>query len=390
MDKRVAVLVGLFVWVFLPLKAQQDSIRVSLLTCAPGSEIYSLFGHMALRYVDVASGEDVVYNYGMFSFDTPGFVLRFVRGETDYQLGRAPYDFFVWQYALRGSSVYQQVLDLDPAEKRKLGELLETNYRPANRTYRYNYFYDNCTTRARDRVEECIEGNVVYPSGISGLSFRDIVHRYTQGHAWDELGIDLCLGSEADVPIDARQQMFAPFFLREAAGKAIVERNGGKRPLVWDEIKVVDVEPDGEEGGFPLSPMACALLLLGITCLLAWRQCRKKKVFWLWDILLFGAQGVAGCIIAFLFFFSVHPTVGSNWLILLFNPIPLAYLPFMVFRAVKGKKDFYHCIAAVYLTLFVISMPVMPQKFNATILPLALCLLVWSASHWFLYCKTKR
>ena len=108
---------------------------------------------------------------------------------------------------------------------------------------------------------------------------------------------------------------------------------------------------------------------------------------WMWDALLFGAQGLGGCIIAFLFFFSVHPTVGSNWLILLFNPLPLLYLPFLIYKGVKGKKDGFHRVNVVYLTLFIIIMPFVQQKFPATILPLALSLLICSAGHLYLYYK---
>ena len=385
MNKLLIIFVLLLSFWMQPVRAQQDSIKVSLLTCAPGTEIYALFGHTALRYEDPARGEDLVFNYGMFSFNTPNFILRFVKGETDYQLGISPYSSFEWQYAMRGSSVYQQVLNLTLEEKLQLRNLLEVNYRPENRIYRYNFFFDNCTTRARDRIEECVDGKVFYPEGKEGLSFRDIVHQYTRGNEWDELGIDLCLGSEADVPIDGRKQMFAPFYMLGAAKGATIVKGENVRPLVLEENKIVDVDPEEDEAGFPLSPMACVFVLIGITCLVGWLQIKMGKVIWIWDILLFGAQGLAGCVIAFLVFFSVHPTVSSNWLIILFNPIPLLYLPIMVYRAIKGKKDPYHIINIVYLTLFIMIMPFIQQKFNATVLPLALCLLICSACHVLLY-----
>lgn len=385
MNKLILLLTLLFFFRIQPVSAQQDSIRVSLLTCTPGTEIYALFGHTALRYENPAQGQDWVFNYGMFSFNTPNFIFRFVKGETDYELGIRPYAYFEGEYAMRGSSVYQQTLNLTSTEKEKLRELLEENYLPQNRVYRYNFFYDNCTTRARDRIEECIDGEVVYPEGKEGISFRDIVRQYTKGHDWDELGIDMCLGSEADAPIDTRNQMFAPFYMLEAAKGAVIVKGDSVRPLVLEEKKVVDVQPEEEGSGFSVSPMTCVFILIGITCLIGWLQLKIKKVIWGWDVLLFGVQGLAGCVIAFLVFFSVHPTVGSNWLILLFNPIPLIYLPVMVFKAVKGKKDLYHLINVVYLTLFIMIMPFIQQKFNATVLPLALCLLICSASHVLLY-----
>ncbi len=373
----------LFMGVAFSVQSQStDSIRFSLLTCAPGTEIYSLFGHTAIRYENYTRRIDVVFNYGMFSFNTPNFIFRFVAGETDYQLGITPYSYFEAEYAMRGSSVYQQVLNLTQSEKERLLTILENNYLPENRIYRYNYFYDNCTTRARDKIEECIEGKVIYPDSLSGKSYRSIVHEFTAGSPWDEFGIDLCLGAEADKEINKRQQMFSPFYMKYYASNAyIVDAGGTRRPLILDETKIVDVEPEEVQPGFILSPLMCGALFLALCVVMAWGQWKTQRIWWGWDIVLYGLQGLAGCIIAFLFFFSVHPTVGSNWLLILFNPIPLLYLPFMVYKAVKRKKDYYHVGNMVYLTLFITILPFCGQEFNLTVLPLALGLLVTSASH---------
>ena len=373
----------LFMGVAFSVQSQStDSIRFSLLTCAPGTEIYSLFGHTAIRYENYTRRIDVVFNYGMFSFNTPNFIFRFVAGETDYQLGITPYSYFEAEYAMRGSSVYQQVLNLTQSEKERLLTILENNYLPENRIYRYNYFYDNCTTRARDKIEECIEGKVVYPDSLSGKSYRSIVHEFTAGSPWDEFGIDLCLGAETDKEINKRQQMFSPFYMKYYASNAyIVDAGGTRRPLILDEAKIVDVEPEDVQPGFILSPLMCGALFLALCVVMAWGQWKTQRIWWGWDIVLYGLQGLAGCIIAFLFFFSVHPTVGSNWLLILFNPIPLLYLPFMVYKAVKRKKDYYHVGNMVYLTLFITILPFCGQEFNLTVLPLALGLLVTSASH---------
>lgn len=373
----------LFMGVAFSVQSQStDSIRFSLLTCAPGTEIYSLFGHTAIRYENYTRRIDVVFNYGMFSFNTPNFIFRFVAGETDYQLGITPYSYFEAEYAMRGSSVYQQVLNLTQSEKERLLTILENNYLPENRIYRYNYFYDNCTTRARDKIEECIEGKVVYPDSLSGKSYRSIVHEFTAGSPWNEFGIDLCLGAEADKEINKRQQMFSPFYMKYYASNAyIVDAGGTRRPLILDETKIVDVEPEEVQPGFILSPLMCGALFLALCVVMAWGQWKTQRIWWGWDIVLYGLQGLAGCIIAFLFFFSVHPTVGSNWLLILFNPIPLLYLPFMVYKVVKRKKDYYHVGNMVYLTLFITILPFCGQEFNLTVLPLALGLLVTSASH---------
>lgn len=369
----------------MPMKAKSsDSIRISLLTCAPGTEIYALFGHSAIRYEHPALQRDWVFNYGMFSFSEPNFVMRFVKGETDYQLGVIPYSYFEAEYAERGSSVYQQVLNLTAEEKVNLVKALQENYLPANRVYRYNYFYDNCTTRARDKIEECIDGKVVYTTPTHEETFRDIIHEYTEGHEWSEFGIDLCLGADADKPIDLRQQMFAPFYMLEAARGAMIQRGDTLVPLVKEEFKVVDVIRTPEPG-FPISPMAGACVLLAVTMVVVGVGVRKGHISCIWDGFLFGLQGIGGCVIAFLFFFSVHPTVGSNWMLVLLNPIPLFYLPFMIYQSLGRKKDAYHGVNAIVLTFFMILMPLIPQEFNLTVLPLALSLWLTSVGHLFIY-----
>ena len=294
---------------FISVRAEEvkpDSVRISLLTCEPGDEIYALFGHTAIRYENYTRKQDFVFNYGMFSFNTPNFVMRFLMGKTDYQLGVVPYSYFAMEYAERGSSVYQQVLNLTTEEKQRLIRLLDENYHPKNRTYRYNYFYDNCTTRARDKIEECIDGQVVYEETGKVRSYRDIIHEFTAGKDWDELGIDLCLGAEADVPISERKQMFAPFYMLKAARSATIVRGDSVVPFVLMEEKMEsDVLGEGNRR-FPVSKTMFSVTLLVVTCMMAWWSNKKGKVIWLWDILLFGAQGIGGCIIAFLFFFSVH------------------------------------------------------------------------------------
>ena len=375
----------LFLTALLPMwSSPMDSVRISLLTCAPGSEIYALFGHSAIRYENLEKDQDWVFNYGMFSFKEPNFVMRFVKGETDYQLGVVPFRYFETEYALRGSSVYQQVLNLMDEEKVRLISLLEENYLPSNRVYRYNYFYDNCTTRARDKVEESIQGKVVYPETEKEVSFRDIIHEFTAGSEWGEFGIDLCLGSEADEPIDERKQMFAPFYMMEAARGAMIHRADTVVPLVLEEFKVVDAVLEAEPA-FPLSPMTCAMGLLVATAFVVGWGIRKGRPCLAWNVLMFFLQGLGGCIVAFLFFFSLHPTVGSNWLLMLFHPLALFYLPIMIYRGIKGKKDPYHWLNVVLLTSFMILMPFISQEFNLTVLPLALSLLLVSVGHIYTY-----
>ena len=151
-----------------PVAAQEDippmdSVEFSLLTCQPHDEVYSLYGHTAIRYHELRPGGlDWAFNYGVFDFKKPHFVARFVFGLTDYELGAYPYKYFVKEYRRFGSMVTEQVLNLTDEEKMALHDALAINLRPENKIYRYNYFYNNCTTKARDIIESCINGKVEY------------------------------------------------------------------------------------------------------------------------------------------------------------------------------------------------------------------------------------
>lgn len=363
----------------------RDSLQFSLLTCAPGQQVYELFGHTAIRCRNFTQGTDWVYNYGMFDFGAPDFVMRFVRGETDYELGVVPFHYFEREYALRGSAVREQVLSLNEYELSRLDNLLRENYLPENRVYRYNYFYDNCTSRARDRIEDALSGRVIYPPGMKGATFRTWVHQYTKNHPWTDFGISLCLGAEADRPINGRSQMFLPDNLRQAMNHATVHGGGDMpvRKLVKSDVEIIPSMADGVEEGsaFPLTPMQTALVTLVLVALCSLWEWKRRRVWWGVDVLLFLIQGLAGCVIAFLFFFSVHPTVGSNWLLIIFNPLPFIGLPWMINCIRKGKKCPYDVANVAVLTLFIVFLPLIPQKISLVVVPLALNLLIRSVLH---------
>ncbi len=363
-----------------------DSIQLSLLTCAPGEEIYSLFGHTAIRYQNYTQNIDAVFNYGMFSFNTPNFILRFTLGETDYQLGVTSYSEFADEYNYYGRSVWQQNINLTQPEKLKLIKLLEDNYRPENRVYRYNFFFDNCATRPKDQIEKAIDGRLEYGRNMddknTGKSFRDIIHQYTKGHPWDRFGIDLCIGSTADRPITYRQMMFAPFYVKDFFEKAIIiNPSGVGRPLVEKETKVVNppnVVTSQQQG---LTPLQSSLLLFIIVTLITIYGIRHNKTFWQVDLILFFVAGITGCILTFLVLFSKHPAVSPNFLLFIFHPIHLLWLPWIIKSGYKKQRSIYMMANCAVLTLFILLWSVIPQRFDLAVLPLALCLLERSASN---------
>lgn len=392
MKKSTLFLWMLLAWLGITARAQ-DSAKCSLLTCSAGEEIYSLFGHTALRYEDPARGIDVVFNYGMFSFRVPHFALRFALGETDYQLGVTEFSRFAAEYQWDERDVWQQTLNLTSREKQRLWEALTENYRPENRTYRYNFFYDNCATRPRDRIEACVDGRVEYAAAqdttATVCTWRDLLHRYTEGHPWARFGIDLCIGSRADKPANYREQMFVPFYLQQyLRGACIVSEQGDRRPLVGEEVKVVDAAHTAQEESLLPSPMQAALLLWAGVTVLSIYGVRRRKSLWALDGLLFGTAGVAGCILAFLAACSQHPAVSPNWLLLVLHPLHLFCLPCVLIRVKKKRLSRYMAANGVILTLFIVLLAPIPQFIPPAVLPLTLCLLVRCASNWMLARKT--
>lgn len=405
-SKRFLYIISILsLWMLLPVRlsaqeaaaqavAGRDSVRISLLTCAAGDAIYTLFGHTAIRCENLTKGTDVVYNYGVFDFSSDCFVLRFALGETDYQLDKELTDYFCQAYYYHGRDVWQQVLNLTPQEAQRLIALLEENYRPENRVYRYNFFYDNCSTRPRDKVEEAVEGRVVYPADMTdtsaGITYRDLIDRYSEGHPWSRLAMNLCLGSEADKPISRRAMQFVPFLLQADLSKAqVVDSAGQARPLVSREGRLLKAlqQANPREGG--LTPMKCAWLLLCVTIVLTLWCIRRKKTGWGVDLVLFAAAGLAGCVLAFLVFFSQHPCMSPNYLLAVFHPLHLLCLPWLVCEVRKGRKSRYLMLNLVVLTLFMALWAVIPQKIPLEVLPLALCL--WLRSlHNYAFAMKKR
>ena len=367
-------------------QANPQTEQFSILTCSPGEEIYSLFGHTAIRYKDSKSGADIVFNYGLFSFSSPNFIWRFIKGETDYMLGITSFQSFCEEYYDRKSPVFEQKLNLDSEETRQLLAVLMNDYKPENRIYRYNFFYNNCTTRAKDRVESIFKDGITYKKDMPELSFRDIVHQFTKGHEWSELGIDLCIASPADKKITKEEMMFAPFYYMDLLEHAYI--GDTDKPLAEKAVKIVSPGERDNADNYP-SPLLCFILLFIITVAICIIEYKKNRTFWGYDIILFGGTGISGLIIAFLAFFSTHPAVSNNYLLFFMHPIHLIALPFIIYKEIKRKKSYYHMANSVIIIIFFVTLPIIPQQFNHAILFLALSLLTRSMFYTYKFRKNK-
>lgn len=336
--------------------SRMDSVEISLLTCSPHEAIYSLYGHTAIRINDQRNGEDLAVNYGLFSFEKPHFVLRFLFGLTDYEMGIEPFEAFCRQYRYYGSSVTQQVLNLTNEEKWNIVKAVNINYMPENSVYRYNYFYDNCTTRAVDMLTTHLaDAHVVFEGEQQKYpSFREMVHGCLPHHPWNRFGNDMLLGVKADCKTTLREHQFLPANAMDDFRHAmIVGQDGSNRPLVLREEIIV---PEGAQEvwkDFPLSPKDVFLIVLAITVLITLLEAYTKKVLWGYDALLMILCGLAG-IVLFLMLFSQHPTVRGNLLLLLLNPLPLFSIWKMIRRARKRLPDRQYAGWIILICLFFI------------------------------------
>ena len=319
-----------------------DSIQISLLTCSPGKEVWAQYGHTAIRYYDKESGEDLAINYGIFSLDQTYFIPRFVLGMTDYRMGVQPMDMFLAQYSYEGRGVVEQVLNLSAEDKGVIYKALQENMKPENVVYRYNYFFDNCTTRARDMLVNHLHGKVVYPPAEEDATFRSMIHKWNNKYEWSQFGEDLLLGVNADRKTTKSEQQFLPENLRSDFDKA--KYNG--KPLVKETNVLLDAETEVAEPVFPLSPLSVALIFAVISLVMMLFSYRRQQVYWAWDLALMLTSGLMG-IIFFVMIFSQHPCVSLNFILLFFNPLPL----FFLYSTIKKKKVIWWKIWGVLIIL---------------------------------------
>ncbi len=364
------------------------------MTCEPGLQVYERFGHSALRIVDEENHEDWVFNYGSFSFDEPNFIWRFVLGKGTYYLDAAPYPIFAEYYAFTGRSITNQEINLTPEERSKLYHVLIENLQPENKKYRYNFLYDNCTTRAIEQLERAA-GNVAYtlPDALKGKTFRSIIHEATANAPWTQFGIDLVLGEEVDRPLSTEHYFFSPLYAKVLYDTARrIKEDGTSEPLVVNTdttqaTPTAEMLADKPAFFLPVHAMLLLLVSISILSLFAWK---RRRVLWYVDFPLLLVQGSTGCIIALLFFFSAHPAVSSNWLLLWLNPLPFVGLLLRYLPCCKSLRPIYHPLSACLLGLSLLAMPWLPQQFSPAIYLLATTLLLHSLTSAAIETKNKK
>lgn len=346
-----------------------DTVSVKLVTFYPGNEPFEVFGHSEIRVTQGTA--DYYFNYGVFDFNSPNFIFRFVLGECDYLCVAYPRQVELAGHA--GRRMEEQSLNLTQQQACAVRDFLLNNVRPENSEYRYKFLTDNCSTRPRDIVEMAAGPGLDYGTLSGGMTYRDILADCCRHYSWEKFGIDLVLGSAVDTVLSVRAQMFVPMLLHDAVAQATVLRDGRRVPLVSDTQVVIDGSVRGQE--LPPTPWWChpltvALVVLALTIWVTVADVRRRRVTRWYDSTLFGIYGLAGCVIAFLLLFSTHEAVSPNWNIVWLHPLLLllAVLPWR--KASRRLARWLHVANAVLVALLLLAMPWVPQVMNAAFYPL--------------------
>jgi hypothetical protein len=371
---RPILLLILSILLFQPcLHAQELSPQatVSILTCNPGTDVYSMYGHTAIRVNDPELGFDYVFNYGVFSFDSPNFMYRFAKGQTDYLMIGQKFASFIPEYNQDKRSVYEQVLNLSAVGKNKLFAALMENAKPENREYRYNFFIDNCATRVRDMIERNGGGTVRFTDNHPTESYRDLIKKFHHSFRWIDLGIDLLVGQKADLHVSAYGQMFLPEYLQNQFAKAEITNNGTVQPLVLETRTLVEYPNSKLNADLPWPAIVFAFIFLLVIGISVRDYRRKTKTDWL-DYWLLGLTGFAGLIIGWFTLYSEHPAMSPNYNLLWAFPANLIFAFVWKNKKWRSKTRNYFWFTGALLLLSVL----MGQQFNPTVYFIILALLV--------------
>ena len=339
------------------IRSISDSAKFYLVTCEPGDEIYSRFGHSGIRVYDAENDIDEVFHWGLFSFDTPNFIGRFIAGKTDYMMGIYDTKFFMLEYIERGSSVYAQELNLTPEQKHKFWAKLWDNYRPENREYRYNFIYDNCATRPYQLIISTYDYKVSLNYDLHQTTYRDIINKYVPIGSILNSGINLIIGSHADKFITTKESVAFPIYTMDALTHTNYITENGLNPIV----KTQKIMHCAERKNFEVSQFTYYIsiiipLLLALLCGL-YTYKTKRYVPFFTQLILF-VSGLVGIIISYLWFFSHHPLVNDNMNILWCNPlnIILAILLFIHKKSLRITKFVLSIISLILSIIFLISL----------------------------------
>jgi len=377
---------NLFIGLLLSIQASYaQSVRLSpqasvtLLTISPGRDLYSTFGHTALWIQDPQLGIDNVYNYGTFDFGEPSlsgqlsFGIKFARGKLPYMLSVHGIDVLLYSSQRDNRSVIAQTLNLTDDQKNRLYAFLQNNYKPENRYYRYDFFYDNCTTRVRDALQSICGDSLQFGKTIDSLTFRQWIDRYAGQLPYADFGMDLGLGVTVDQEATPYESMFLPDNLMKLTTQATIIRNG--RPEKFEtENRILFQSLPLREDSTSFTPTILFWLLFGLGIgLTLWQWRGTGRQFWV-DAIFFTIIGLLGWVLLLLWSATDHQATIRNWHLIWAWPV---HVPVALWLLKKHKPHWLRIYFLVYLGVLLLTLvgwKLIPQELDYALIPLALLL----------------
>ena len=325
--------------------------QVSVLTCGTGNESYSLFGHTAIRVRDTVNAIDVVYNYGAFDFNTPNFVMKFIKGDLQYFAVTHSYPDFINQYQYEKRSVYEQKLNIPSTLKQQLFDNLNSSLASGESHYTYKFIDKNCTSMVVDIINKTLDTVAIVKNSDTDITYRTILYPYFDNHFYEKLGTSIIFGKKVD---GLGTKIFLPFELQKSLKKVSFQN----QPLAPENKTIIEFEKEAPDSWWNNS--YTYILLLGFVVLI-----NKKSV----DLFYLSMMGIIGLFFFFVGFYSLHKELGYNYNMLLFNP---SLLGLIYFYATKNKKGIYN-LAAFNILLVLVYLIILINKAHLFIvLPLAI------------------
>lgn len=376
--RKLFILVSICIthWSYSQSISLTENAKISVITCGPyQEELYSAFGHSAIRVYDSIQGVDIAYNYGVFDFDQPNFYLNFAKGFLYYKLGLYPYPLFRDFYIRDNRYVHEQILNLTQDEKQKIADYLQWNALPENQNYRYDYFYNNCATKVRDVFAEVLKGKIHFDDSYTQTDYtiRDLTHSYLHYQPWGELGIEICLGLPMDKKISPYEYMFIPDYIETGFDHATLSG----APIVSQKIIVYESVPEvlSKNWFHPWTVFSGILIVaVGLT-ILDWR--RKKLSKW-FDILLFSVTGLIGFLLLFLWVLTDHKAAANNFNLLWALPTNFIAALFLLKRKIPIWLGRYFMITTIIGNLTLLGWLFLPQSLNFFLVPLTIAIVIRS------------
>lgn len=365
--------------------------EVSILTIGPGFVLNDAFGHSAIRIKDPLQNIDLIFDYGRYDFQAKGFYLNFAKGKLDYEIGWTYFEDFISNYKLQQRRVTAQIINLTLKEKQNLFEGLQTNIQPQNKSYSYDFFYNNCATKIKDVLVDTSNKNISFltPENFEQLSFRELIRSHVPQNSWGGLGIDAALGSVIDRLASVEEHLFLPKYLDEILKHSKFDPEATKLVL---RSEVLNQTQKSKPSTFWWSPLVIlglvSITIIGMTYY-DWTSKSRNKFL---DALLFFTTGSIGILILFLWFATDHTATAYNYNFLWAFGFNLLMLPTVL--KPKPKKRFvgYLKFLILLLTLMLLHSLTGVQAFNYTIIPLWIALLIRYGFliHWFSQKKNQK